>query len=274
MIGRATGVALLWLIACTAALAQAEPGPSEQRGIIRFTPGQTYTERPDIPGTSQEQQEAELAAQRRTGCSTKPLDPKTLALLEPYLNGLIAQSDYASTHVGRIRHTPSTDAEWKAVSRDAMLLESKLDALYRDHSPAADRALVYLLRFRFLYAEFADDSIDCELAQRAGLTPPRRAAVRPTRAKELQQLEMRKLLKRIGQCLPLTGREPYPHQMVLPMEEVRRRIRELPNACERHVDEWLERLSRRNPKIPTARTTRRALARRCPPCQKKGQAPD
>lgn len=228
---------LLWLVASTPTSGQADPDQPQKRGIIGIGPGQTYTERVDTPGTSREQQEDELAAQRAAGCSTKVLDPKTLALLEPYLNGLIAQSNYLSTHLGRTPNRDSPDPEWTVIYREATRLEDSTAHLDKDQSPAMDRALVYLLRFRFLYGDFADDNIDCELARRAGLTLPRRAAVRPTRAEELRQMELRKRLKRIGQCLPLTGREPYPHQMVLPMEEVRRRIRELPHACERHLGE-------------------------------------
>ena len=99
-VARAAMMVLLWLAVSTPASGQADPDQPQSRGVIVLTPGQTYTERVDIPSTSQEQQEAELAAQRPAGCSTKVLDPKTLALLEPYLNGLIAQSNYLSTHLG------------------------------------------------------------------------------------------------------------------------------------------------------------------------------
>ena len=178
---RAAVMALLWLVVSTPASGQVDPDQPRSGGIEIMTPGRTSTERTDIPGTSQEQQEAELAAQRAAGCSTKVLDPRTLALLEPYLNGLVAQSNYLSTHLGRTPHTPSTDAEWMTIYRQATRLEDSTAHLDKDKSPAMDRALAYLLRFRFLYGDFADDNIDCELAQRAGLTPRRRAAVRPTR---------------------------------------------------------------------------------------------
>ena len=226
--------ALLSLVVSASPLAQASPEQPQSGGIAVLKPGQSYTERADIPGTSREQQEAELAAQRAAGCPTKTLDEKTLALLEPYLDGLAAQSNYASTHVGRIPHTPANDAEWKAVSHEAGRLEYRLETLYEDRSPAADRALAYLLRFHFLYTEFTDDSIDCELVLRGALSK----AVRPTvRPKRWEVTRVRQLLKDLKRCLPLTGREPYPHQMVLPMEAVRKRIADLPNACERNKDE-------------------------------------
>jgi hypothetical protein len=233
-VARAAVTALLWLVVSSLASGQADPDQPQSRGIIGIGPGQTYTERVDIPGTSREQQESELAAQRAAGCSTKVLDPRTLALLEPYLDGLVAQSNYAITHIGRIPHTPANDAEWGAVSHEAGRLQYRLEALYEDRSPAADRALAYLLRFHFLYTEFADDSIDCELVLRGALAREVRPTVRPKRS---EVTRVRQLLKDMRRCVPLTGREPYPHQMVLPMEEVRRRIRELPHACERHPDE-------------------------------------
>ena len=234
MAGRTAAAVLLWLLASGAASGEAAPDQPPSRGIIGVSPGRTYTERFDIPGTSREEQEAELAAQRAAGCPTKTLDEKTLALLEPYLNGLIAQSSFASAHVGLTPHTPANDAEWEAVSHEAGRLQYRLEALYEDRSPAADRALAYLVRLHFLYTEFTDDSIDCELVLRGALARGVRPTVRPKRS---EVTRVRQLLKDMRRCLPLTGREPYPHQMVLPMEEVRKRIRELPNACKRHPDE-------------------------------------
>ena len=202
-------------------------------GIVISGPGhQVYGEPIGIPGTSREQQEAELLAQKKAGCPINKLDPKTLGLLAPYLKSLVAQSNYM-TNVHLTRHiTTMNDPGLMAIHRQADQLSQQLlgqydsqyqdgiryrDGLFQDESPEADRALVYLLRVHFLYSDFDDDNIDCELAKRAN-------RVRP-------------LLDEMGRCLPLTGFEPYPHQMVIPLTKVRQRIKEIPNACSRNEGE-------------------------------------
>lgn len=200
----------------TPLFAQSTADPPKAGTVVRMPAGPSYTVPVDIPGASREQQEMELLAQKTAGCATNKLNSRTLELLAPLLEGLIAQSNYASARLTP-RITIMNDPELKAIYRRADELSRRLMSLYQDESPEADRALVYLLRLHFLYSDFDDDSIDCELTKRAD--------------------RVQTLLGEMGHCLPLTGLEPYPHQMVLPLTKLRQRIREIPNACSRHVGE-------------------------------------
>lgn len=200
----------------TSLFAQSTADPPKAGTVVRMPAGPSYTVPVDIPGASREQQEMELLAQKKAGCSMNKLDRPVMDMLTPYFRGLVAQSNFATARLTP-HVTVMRDPELMAIYRQADRMSRLLDNLYMDHSPEADRALVYLLRLHFLYSDFDDDSIDCELAKRAD--------------------RVQTLLGEMGHCLPLTGLEPYPHQMVLPLTRLRQRIREIPDACSRHVGE-------------------------------------
>lgn len=207
---------LLAVLISTAVSAQ---GTASQPGggrVVLSPTTPSYTTLMDIPGASREQQERELSEQTAAGCAASKLDATTLRLLTPLIEGLIAQSNYASAHSGR-RVTVMDDPVLMVISRQADHLSQQLEDLYRNASPEADRALAYLLRLHFPYSDFDDGNIDCVLAQRC---------------KKVQGL-----IDEMARCLPLTGFEPYPHQMVLPLAKVRDRIAAIPDSCSRFKGE-------------------------------------
>lgn len=213
--GWKAGVLLVALIS-TAASAQGTTSQPGAGHVVLSPTTPSYTTLMDIPGASREQQERELLEQKAAGCAASKLDATTLRLLTPLIEGLIAQSNYASALSGR-RVTVMNDPELMVIYRQADHLSQQLQDLYRNASPEADRALAYLLRLHFPYGDFDDGSIDCVLAQRC---------------KRVQGL-----IDEIARCLPLTGFEPYPHRMVLPLAKVRERIAAIPDSCSRFKGE-------------------------------------
>jgi hypothetical protein len=200
------------VLAALAATAGAQTARLEAAGDLQ----PTFAAEPVIPGASREVQESELRAQATAGCPTTPLEARALHVLTPILRGLVEQSQYQERQSKAPPPQPNQQ-EWARVSATSSRLSEQVRALYLDPSPIATQALAYLLRVRFLYSDFDDDNVDCSLWERREVAKQTLAGMR--------------------RCVPITGLEPYPHQMVLPMPEVRQRIANLSNACSRHEGE-------------------------------------